>query len=176
MKKIIAITILSLLFRLSAMSLSFGVDFMSFDSFYYNNLSLKGAASIRITDSLRLSMAAAWYDTLDVDNQVKAFDISLSAAYSIPRCYGLYIGVTLINPVFLTGYDSPSDKPLFLTSLSLGYELALPWFSLDISFGVVDPFKASENAYQILSTALRQYSEYRFSVLTSVRIDFRKKE
>lgn len=176
MKKILLLIILSLVFRLPALSLAVGVDLMSLDSLYYRNLSVKGAASLSVNSTLRLLMAAAWYDTLDIDNQVKAFDLSFSALYTIPRCHGLYIGVTLLNPVFLTGYDSPSDRPLFLTSLSLGYELRVPYFSLDVSVAVLDAMKASESAYQVLRAALRQYSEYRISVLASVRIDFKKKE
>lgn len=158
------------------MSLSLGMDLMSLDCLYYGNLSIRGAASLSINSSLRIAMSAAWYDSFDIDNQVKAFDLSFSALYTIPRCYGLYIGVTLLNPIFLTGYDAPSDTPLFLTSLTLGYELKLPYFSLDVSVGVLDAMKASESAYQVLRTLLRQYAEYRISVLASVRIDFRKKE
>ena len=176
MKKILLAFIISQLFTLSAISLSLGVDLMSFDSFYFKNLSLKGAASLRVNDSIRLVLTASYHKSKDIDNQLQAFDIGLSAAYNIPSCYGLYIKATLLNPVFLTGYDAPTSEPLFLTSLAVGYEFTFPFFSLDLSLGLLDAFKASEGAYQILRSALKQYSEYRFSVLTSVRFDFRKKE
>lgn len=155
------------------MSLLAGVDLMSFDSFYYHNVSLRFSLGLDVTEQLRLSLDGAFTHSPDIDNQLTAVDFALTADYLIPALYGFYVGVCIINPVYLYGYDAPEENLLFISSISLGWRLDVPYFTLDLSLAVADPFKTSESAYQTLCRYLRQYTQFRLSVLTCFRYDFR---
>lgn len=149
---------------------------MNFSSLFYSTVNVRTSASVYLKDDLRLTLNFAWSDTDEVDNQVKATDIALRFDYYIPSLHGVYIGLTFADIVFLSGYDSPSSVPLFLTALTLGWEWRLPFFSFDIGLSVLDAVSSSESAYETLSGLFDYYFKYRVHVLASFRYDFKNKE
>lgn len=173
--KRLAMLILSILsvYPLSAVSLLAGVDLMSLDSIYYHDLSIRFSIGADISPQLRLSLDCAYTHSPDIDNQLTAIDLALTADYLIPQLHGMYVGVCIINPVYLYGYDAPEENLLFISSISLGWRLDIPYFTLDISLSAYDPFKTSESSYQTLCRYLRQYTAFRASVLTCFRYDLK---
>lgn len=160
---------------LPAASLLAGVDLMSLDSFYYNNVSLRIRLGADVTDEFSLSLDGAFTHSPDIDNQLTAIDLALTCRYRIASLPGFYVGVCIINPVLLYGYDAPEENLLFISSICLGWRLDVPFFTLDLSLSLSDPFKTSESSYQLLSRYLRQYTLVRASVLASFRYDFGSK-
>ncbi len=148
---------------------------MSFDFLFYKDLNASGTLALRLNDEIRLSLILSYADTCKLDNQIKAFDAALQIAYYLPSLYGLYAAVTLVDVVFLSGLDAPSKEPLFITSISLGYELSMiPYCSLDLAITAYDAFKTSESDYLKLLSSMRQYSRFKLSLIASLRFDFKR--
>ncbi len=172
---LLILLLLMTMLTLPALSISIGYDVLSFDFFWNKDINARGVFSVKLNDEVRLSLSLSYADTSKIDNQIKAFDAALHVAYYLPRLHGLYASVSLVNAVFLFGLDAPTQNPLFITSISLGYELSMiPYCSLDLAITAYDAFKTSEGDYLKLLSSMRHYSRFKLSLIASVRFDFKE--
>ena len=168
MAKLVYLILLLLFIFMPVYGTSFylGFDLVSVDSFFVDGDRVGFDFCYRFLD-FRVSIPVSYCFCLD--DALSALDIGLRVDYYPFKDIDLFFGVDAVRYIRFFGLSSPEERNLFLSSLSVGYTIDLPYSYIEPRVIAHDPARLSEGARDVLDDHFPFYYDFYGQLIVGVR-------
>ena len=161
MKRIVTtFFILLLVFSLNAVSVSFGADLRSFDSFFRDGIRVDTETAVTI-ENIRIIIPLRYGKSRK--NDFSVIETGVLVSVHPWEGIGLFAEASLVKTGWMWGLYAPGEKMFFSSEGSLGWEENFSWFYFRVKYTVRSSLAGEDVKEERLKT-IPQFGESRISV------------